>query len=201
MCSSDQPWVCNPPALAACMLGLQAGVTTPGFDALLKKTFLTYNPNKLNICKEKPLICARRKLLVLLLISSTEVKPRPHACQACVHHSVTPSPSSSYTIHQQESKTTAMVNWAPAIALSIGNALTTEVNVTSNSTMTNDFNRNFQTGSPLIAPESHKYICVDFLSHQWNWATLKRWKDGASALTTQRSNEPTFTLAVAVNST
>lgn len=59
-----------------------------------------------------------------------------------------------------------MVNWAPAIALSIGNVLTTEVSVTSNSTMTNDFNRNFQTGSPLIAPESHKYVCVNFLTHQ-----------------------------------
>lgn len=167
MCSSDQPCVCDPSALAACMLGLQAGVTTPGFDALLKKTFLTYNPNKLNICKEKPLICARRNLLVHLLIGSTEIKARPHACQACVHHSVTPTPSPPLTpIHQQESKTTAMVNWAPAIALSIGNALTTEASVTSNSTMTNDFGRNFQTDSPLIAPESHKYVCVDFLSHQ-----------------------------------
>lgn len=37
------------------MLGLQAGVTTPGFDALLKKIFLIYKPNKLNNMRKKAL--------------------------------------------------------------------------------------------------------------------------------------------------
>lgn len=106
------------------------------------------------------LTCARRNLSIYSL-AALETNPRPQTYQACVHHTVIPTLSSPLIpIYQQESETIAMVNWAQVIVLRFHNTLTTEANIVFNSNNINDFSRKFQTCSPLIALEIHKYVCV-----------------------------------------
>lgn len=137
---------------ASCMLGLQVGVTTPGSDSLREEGFLTYKQGKLKMCKGK-------SCLAHVLIGSTGDQARASCCQAEAHphHSVIPTPSPPLTpLYQQESKTTAMVNLAQVIVLSVDN----RSHISFDSDNMNEFSRDFPSCSPLSALEIHKHMFI-----------------------------------------